>query len=505
MATSVGSALHWWARTKGDQAALVFGADTVDHRTLRDWSGAIARRLHERGVAEGDRVGLLGGNTPEWAAAALGVMKAGAVLVPLNPRLVGAELHKLLQDSGARLVIGDPAFEASVAGARTLGSEVDTLPLPELAALRGAGFDDFRIDRDPHEPTALLFTSGSTGLSKGVICTNRTLLDIVFEASLCEEGLRPGGSSLLLLPLCFTPGLVWGLVMQVVLGGTLVVEEKLDPARAVRLLDEHRIETIFGVPLIYEAMSRAPGFADADLSNLKTAVVGGAAVSVPLLEAWGGKGVKLRQIYGMTEAGGVATATWPSEAETHPDSCGSGSAFTELKVVRADGTECEPGEQGEVLLKGPGVSPGYWEDPETTARAFSGGWLHSGDLGVRDAEGRLTFVDRMKDLIISGGINLSPVEIEAVIGALPGVREVSVIAAKDDRFGETPAAIVTVDEGVTEAAIIAHCAERMADYKVPRYVVLRPGELPRLPSGKISKRAIRDEYADVSERYEKVR
>ncbi|MCE3550827.1 AMP-binding protein [Pseudonocardia sp. RS11V-5] len=505
MATSVGSALHWWARTKGDHTALVFGEDTVDYRTLRDWSGAVARSLHERGVAEGDRVGLLGGNTPEWAAVALGVMKAGAVLVPLNPRLVGAELHKLLQDSGARVVVADPQFAAMLDQARELGSSVETIPLPEFAALRGAGHEEFRIDRDPAEPVALLFTSGSTGLSKGVICTNRTLLDIVFEASLCEEGLRPGGSSLLLLPLCFTPGLVWGLVMQVVLGGTLVVEAQLDPSRAVRQLDRHKIETIFGVPLIYEVMAKAPEFADADLSHLKTAVVGGAAVSVPLLEAWGSKGVKLRQIYGMTEAGGVATATWPSEADTHPDSCGSGSAFTEIKVVRSDGSECDPGEQGEVLLKGPGVSPGYWQDPETTARAFRDGWLHSGDLGVRDAEGRLTFVDRMKDLIISGGINISPVEIEAVISRIPGVREVSVIAAKDDRFGETPAAIVTADDGVTEAAIIEVCGAQMADYKVPRYVVLRRDDLPRLPSGKISKRAIRDEYSDVSERYAKVR
>lgn len=505
MATSVGSALNWWARTKGDQTALVFGEDTVNYRTLRDWSSSIARTLHERGVAEGDRVGLLGGNTPEWAAVALGVMKAGAVLVPLNPRLVGAELHKLLQDSGATRVVAEPSFTAVLEEVRGLGATVDVIGLPELAALRDSGDEDFRIDRAPQEPVALLFTSGSTGLSKGVICTNRTLLDIVFEASLCEEGLRPGGSSLLLLPLCFTPGLVWGLIMQVVLGGTLVVEAKLDPSQAVCQLDRHKIGTVFGVPLIYEVMSKAPEFAEADLSNLKTAVVGGAAVPMPLLEAWGAKGVKLRQIYGMTEAGGVATATWPSEAETHPDSCGSGSAFTEIKVVRPDGSECEPGEQGEVLLKGPGVSPGYWQDPETTAQAFRNGWLHSGDLGVRDSEGRLTFVDRMKDLIITGGINISPAEIELVISRIPGVREVSVIAAKDDRFGETPAAIVSADAGVTEATILEACGAQMADYKVPRYVVMRSDELPRLPSGKISKRAIRDEYRDVSERYDKVR
>ncbi|GAB3273967.1 class I adenylate-forming enzyme family protein [Kineosporia babensis] len=504
MGTSVGSALNWWARTKGSSPALVFAEDSVDYRTLRDWSGAVARTLHERGVGEGERVGLLGGNTAAWAATAFGVMKAGAVLVPLNPRLVAEELAKLLGDSGTTLVLAERQYLPVLEEVRGAGLVFDVHALEDLAALRGGPADSFRIDRAPHEPVALLFTSGSTGLSKGVICTNRTLLDIVFEASLCEEGLRPGGSSLLLLPLCFTPGLVWGLSMQVVLGGTLVVEEKLDPSRAVRLIEKHRIGTMFGVPLIYESLSRAPEFADADLSSVRTAVIGGAAVSTRLLAAWGAKGVKLRQIYGMTEAGGVATATWPSEAESHPGSCGSGSAFTELKVVRPDGSDCDPGEPGEILLRGPGVTPGYWEDPVTTGQAFRDGWLHSGDLGVCDAEGRLTFLDRMKDLIISGGINISPVEIEQAISTIPGVSEVSVIAARDERFGETPAAIV-VAEGLSESEIVQACNRKMADYKVPRYVIVRADALPRLPSGKISKRAVRQEYADIADQQPRVR
>ncbi|SHN46648.1 class I adenylate-forming enzyme family protein [Cryptosporangium aurantiacum] len=500
MATSIASAVRWWARTDGGRTALTFGADSVSYRSLNDWSSRIARTLVDRGVAPGDRVGLLGGNTPEWAATAYGVIKAGGVLVPLNPRLVAAELHKLFTDSGLTLVVTDAAHNGTL---DEVGLPVPRIGLDEITALRTGGTDDFQIDRAPDEPVAILFTSGSTGLSKGVVCTNRTLLDIVFEASLTQDGLRPGGSSLLLLPLCFTPGLVWGLVMSTVLGGTLFVEAELNPSRAVRIIAEHRIGTLFGVPLIWEALAAAPEFTDADLSSLRTAVVGGAAVSVPLLQAWAAKGVALRQIYGMTEAGGIATATLTSEAADHPGSCGSGSIFTELKVVRADGTEAAPGEQGEVLLRGPGVTPGYWNDPETTARALRDGWLHSGDLGVRDEAGRLTFVDRLKDLIISGGINISPVEIEAVISGIPGVAEVAVIAAKDDRFGETPAAIVSgsVDAGT----VVAACDKAMADYKVPRYVVVRPEPLPRLASGKLSKRAIRDEYADVNERFEKVR
>lgn len=505
MATSIASALDWWARTKCDRDALVFGDDTVSYRTYRDWTGRVARRLAGSGVAPGDRVAVLGGNSPDWVAAAVGVIKAGAVLVPLNPRLTASELHQLLSESGASVVITGAAHQAALAEVAALGGTFSVLGMDAVTGLRAGGPELFRIDRAPRDPVALLFTSGSTGLSKGVICTNRTLLDIVFENLLREEGLGPGSSTLLLLPLCFTPGLVYGVVMTGVLGGTLVVEAGLDPSRAVQLLDRRKIQVIFGVPLIYEVMAKAPEFAGADLSRLSCAIVGGAAVPVPLLEAWAAKGVQLRQIYGMTEAGGVATATLPEEAAEHPDSCGIGSVFTDLKVIRPDGTECAAGEPGEILVRGPGVTPGYWQDPETTARAFADGWLRSGDLGSRDDQGRITFLDRLKDLIITGGINVSPAEIEAVISRIPGVEEVAVIAAADERFGETPAAIVSVTGDVDEAAIVAACSAQLADYKVPRYVVIRHEPLPRLPSGKLAKPAIRRQYADVPERYARVR
>lgn len=505
MAATIGSALHWWAATKGDQRAIVVDDDALTYRELQDWSSRVARRVVEAGIEPGDRVGVLGPNSLEWPAVALGVLKAGSVLVPLNPRLKPAELRKVVDDAGARLVLAPAEFGDAVEKTRALGTTFDSLPFDEFAALRSGGADDFRIDVGPEDPTALLFTSGSTGLSKGVICTNRTLLNIVFEASLTEEGLRPGATTLLVLPLVFTPGLVWGLLMTTVLGGTIIIERELKPGRAAALLSEHKVQALFGVPLIFEAISRAPEFDNADLGSLRTAIVGGAAVAPALLQRWADKGVALRQIYGMTEAGGVATATLVSEAFDHPGTCGNGSIFTEMKVVRPDGTEADPGEEGEILLSGPGVTPGYWNDEESTAAALRDGWLHSGDLGTRDAEGRLQFVDRLKDLIITGGINISPVELERVIGEIEGVEEVAVIAAKDPRFGETPAAIVTVTGDVDEVAIVEHCDRLVADYKVPRYVVIRNEPLPRLPSGKLSKTAIRSEYRDVSERFSKVR
>ncbi|PND51310.1 MULTISPECIES: class I adenylate-forming enzyme family protein [Rhodococcus] len=505
MAATVGSALYWWAKTKGEQNAIIVAGEALTYRELQDWSSRVAREIVDRGIKPGERVGVLGPNSVTWPVVALGVLKAGAVLVPLNPRFKPAELRKVVDDAGAVLVIAPEQFSATVAQARDLGDPFDTFGFTDIAALREGERDDFRVDLAPDDPTALLFTSGSTGLSKGVICTNRTLLNIVFEATLTEEGFRPGSTSLLVLPLVFTPGLVWGLVMSTVLGGTLIIEKELDPGRAAALLGEHKVQALFGVPLIFEAISRSPEFEKADLSSLRTAIVGGAAVAPALLKRWADKGVALRQIYGMTEAGGVATATLVSEAFDHPDTCGSGSIFTETKVVRTDGTDAEPGEEGEILLRGPGVTPGYWNDLESTASALRDGWLHSGDLGTLDEGGRVKFVDRLKDLIITGGINVSPVEIERVISGIPGVEEVAVIAASDERFGETPAAIVTVKDGVDAATIVEYCDRLVADYKVPRYVVIRDEPLPRLPSGKLSKTAIRSEYRDVSERFDKVR
>ncbi|QHN27927.1 AMP-binding protein [Gordonia pseudamarae] len=507
MTATIGKALDWWARTAPDRTALVFSGESLTYRQVRDFSSRIARLLVEqKGVSEGDRVGLLGPNSLTWPVAALGTLKSGGVLVPLNSRYRPAELRKIADDAGIGVVIVAPGFEQLAEDTAAIGSPFTVVTYADIEELRdGASADDFRVDRAPDEPTSVLFTSGSTGLSKGVVLTNRTLLSIVLENTLTEEGFRPGTTTLLVLPLAFTPGLVYGLLITTVLGGTLVIEPELNPSSAVKLLEQHSVEAIFGVPLIFEAISRAPEFADADLSSLKTAIVGGAAVPVPLLQRWADKGVLLRQIYGMTEAGGVATATIREEAFEFPDRCGTGSIFTEVKVFNADGEPAAPGEEGELVVRGPGVTPGYWNDPETTAQALRDGWLHSGDLGTADEDGRVQFVDRLKDLIISGGINISPVELEIAIMAIDGVQEVAVIAAHDDRFGETPAAIVTASPEVDEKVVIEHCEKVLADFKVPRYVVIRQEPLPRLPSGKLAKTVIRDEYKDVDTRFDKVR
>jgi fatty-acyl-CoA synthase len=508
VAATVGSALHWWARTKGDDTAIILGEDRLTYRELHDWSGRLARRLADNGIKPGDRVGVLAPNVLQWPVAALAIMKSGAVLVPMNARLKASEIRKVADDSGLSALIAAPNNIGSAEDARASDREFSVLGFDVIDTEQSGAPDDFRIDRAPDEPIAVIFTSGSTGLSKGVILTSQTMLGIVLENTLTEEGFRPGAVSLLVLPLAFTPGLVYGLLITTILGGTLVIEPDFTPSRAVGLIEKHSVQALFGVPLIFEALSRAPEFDGADLSSLQTAIVGGAAVPADLLRRWADKGVLLRQIYGMTEAGGVATATLKAEALEHPDSCGTGSIFTEVRVMGDDGSLLGPGEAGELVVRGPGVTPGYWDDPESTAAAIRDGWLHSGDLGTCDEQGRVTFVDRVKDLIISGGINISPVELEAAIASLDGVAEVAVIAARDPRFGETPAAIVTVaadGNNLDEAAVVAHCEKVLSDYKVPRYVVLRSEPLPRLPSGKLAKREIREQYHDVAERFTRAR
>ncbi|MDF3337498.1 AMP-binding protein [Mycolicibacterium septicum] len=504
MAASVGSALNWWARTKGEETALIVAEDRLTFRELHDWSSRLARRLADDGVKPGDRVGLLGANTLAWPVAALAIIKSGAVLVPLNARLKPAEIRKVADDAGLRMILASNSHASVAQDARPGGHDFAVLDFDIVDAERNGEANDFKIDRAPEEAIAVIFTSGSTGLSKGVILTNATLLSIVLENTLTQDGFRPGTVTLLVLPLAFTPGLVYGLLMTTVLGGTLIVEPELNPSRAVSLVERHGVRALFGVPLIFEAMSKAPEFAEADLSSLQTAIIGGAAVPVELLRRWADKGVLLRQIYGMTEAGGVATATLHYEALEHPGSCGIGSIFTDVQVMGEDGELRGPGEQGEIVVRGPLVTPGYWDDPTSTAQAIRDGWLHSGDLGVADESGRITFVDRMKDLIISGGINISPVELESAIGTLDGVDEVAVIAASDARFGETPAAIIT-GTVASEQAVITHCETLLSDYKIPRYVVLRDQPLPRLPSGKLDKRTIRAEYHDVPERFPRAR
>ncbi|WP_354700110.1 Long-chain-fatty-acid--CoA ligase FadD13 [Paraconexibacter sp. AEG42_29] len=507
MTTFVVDGPEYWARQAPDKTAIVLGGEELTYAELDAWADAVAADLAGRGVAAGDRVGLLGANTLAYCVTAVALFKLAAVAVPMSTRLTVGEITALTTSAEPRAFVCDADLRPQVDQAATDGPGFTVIPMEELGALRGtaASARPPRPAVDVDDPAALIYTSGTTGTPKGVIFTNRTIMGFINEWGIADPGFNHDMRLLMVLPLGGAPGLLWGILHNAVRGSTLVLEPTFIPARAVELLESQQITAMVGVPLLYEAMTAQPGFADADLSRWDTAHVGGARVSEKLLKAYADKGVLLRQIYGMTEAGGIATSTARRDALTKPDRCGSGGVHTKLRVVRPDGSDCDPGEPGEILIKGPSVTPGYWRDPEATAAALKDGWMHSGDLGELDAEGSLKMVERLKDLIISGGLNIAPAEIENVIDELPAVEEVAVIAADDAKFGETPAAIVRLKDDLSAEEIVAHCNTRLADFKVPRYVIVADDALPRMASGKVAKRLLREQYPDIAEAYAKVR
>ncbi|MEV5651115.1 AMP-binding protein [Nocardia sp. NPDC052254] len=507
MAGTVVDSLLWWSHIAPDREAIVFEDDRVTYAELNSWADAVAADLRGKGVSPGDRIGIVGKNSPAWCAAALGALKIGAIAAPFAHRLVPAEFAALVQDCAPTVVYADEELAPRLEAVLAQGYRFDLRLLEHaVAPLRAGGAEPAPLrDPDLSEPAMIVFTSGTTGRSKGVVFDHANLTAVTHEWSLIES-VRPAEfRPLVALPLWTCAGMVWGIARTIVHGGTMFLLARLDAEPALRTIIEHRVTTVNGPPILFERIAGARGFADADLSHITTAHVGGAPVPVTLLRAWERQGVCLRQIYGQTEIGGTATANPPESAASNPEKCGRGGIFTRIRVIGPDGTDRAPGEPGEIVLRGPGMTRGYWRNDAATRSTIVDGWIRTGDLGVLDAAGSLTFVDRMKDMIISGGLNISPAEIERTILAIPGVEEVAVIGVEDPKFGETPAAVVHPRGALTAGEVVAHCNEHLADYKVPRYVVLLDEPLPRMSSGKIAKRELRTQYSDIAQRYEKVR
>lgn len=499
--------IRYWAVRTPDVSAIVFdGRDRISYRELDEWTDRTAHFLREAGVKPGDRVGIVGANSSEWCVGAIGALKVGAIVAPYNHRFRGPELRYLMENSEPALVLADPAHLELLAQAKPVGSEAVFTSLTAVGDLRNAAAQPFaRVDVRPDEAAVIVYTSGTTSNPKGVIFTHRTIFGFIFEYGLTEPAMGQGVKMLFVLGLAGCPGINWHLLQPLAHGGTVFMEPSFDPATALRRIVDERISVVMGVPVIMEQIAALTEFATADLSCIELASVGGARVPAPTLQAWLDKGVVVRQIYGMTELGGTSISNPPDQALSRPESVGNISMFTHHRVIRPDGSDCDAGEPGEIVARGPAVTPGYWRQPEATAEATRGGWFHSGDLGMFDADGYLRMIDRTKDMIISGGYNIAPSEIEKVLYELPAVEEAAVIPVPDEKFGETPAAILKVSSAVSVEEVVSYCDERLAGYKVPRYIVLSEEYLPRMASGKLAKRELREKYAHLPTTHRKVR
>jgi long-chain acyl-CoA synthetase len=513
------------SRGHGDKPYIVYEDESLTFEEHFRHAATFARRLTERyGVRKGDRVAIAMRNCPEWFVAFWGAAAIGAIVVPLNAWWTGPELEYGLRDSGATVLVADeervhrladvlPGLGAATivvrgqgtppAGAETYESvlgDVTETTLPEA-------------EIDPDDDATIFYTSGTTGRPKGALGTQRNITGntLSLAYAMLGAGVQAGGLieelanpqrriTLTSVPLFHATGCHTILVANAILGGSVVLMSKWSAERALELIERERVTAFGGVPTMAWQMLTSPEFDKYDTSSLASVSYGGAPAAPALLE-------KIKELlpervpsngYGLTETSAVTTYNSGINYLTHPDSVGPPVPVCDVKVVDPSGEELPPGEIGELLVSGPNVIKGYWNDPEATARAFRDGWFHTGDLARIDADGFVYIVDRAKDMLIRGGENVYCAEVEAAMYEHPAIADAAVIGVPHEALGEEVGAVVCLRPGltVTPDELQEFLGERIAAFKVPAHIWFRDGELPRNPAGKILKTQLRAELVD---------
>jgi fatty-acyl-CoA synthase len=484
-----------------DKPALIHGeGEIVTYRQLADGTDRVSALLWHRGVRKGDRVAFLGENCPEFIQVLFGAAQLGAVFVPINTRLAPPEIAHVLTDSDARVLIHDAALAdrlaegiaaARVAHVIATGDGAGAL----TALLAGATGGHADADVALEDPAAILYTSGTTGKAKGAVLTHQNLTWVALNC-LVDYDVVSTDVALMISPLFHAASLGMGALPVLLKGATIVLEKGFEPGRALDLIERHGVTMLSGVPTTYQLLADHRRWATTDLSTLKKLTCGGSAVPTRILNAYEQRGLSFSQGYGMTETSPGATSLAPEMTRSKQGSVGLPHFFTDVRIADEHGAMVPRGTVGEIEITGPNVFPGYLNLPEATAAAFSpDGWFRTGDLGYLDADGYLYIADRLKDMIISGGENIYPAEIENLINDIDGVTGAAVIGVPDDAWGEVPWAVLTVKDGasVTLEDVRSRLEGRIARYKLPKNVVV-VDELPRTASGKVRKADLRARF-----------
>ncbi|GHK02288.1 o-succinylbenzoate--CoA ligase [Streptomyces sp. NPDC003753] len=488
------------ARKTPHRTALIHGDRSVTYAELYERTTRLAHALRARGVRRGDRIAYLGPNHPAYLETLFAAGTLGAVFVPLNIRLAGPEIAYQLADSGAKALVYAPSSTALVAG---LPGSTDVRAYVEVGAeyeeLLAAASDEPIDQPVPLDDTCIImYTSGTTGRPKGAMLTHGNLVWNAFNV-LVDHDLIADERALVSAPLFHTAGLNMLTLPVLLKGGTCVLVESFDPEATFDLIERHRITFMFGVPTMFDQVARHPRWDRADLSSLRILTCGGSPVPTPLIAKYQERGLTFLQGYGMTEAAPGTLFLDAEHAVSKAGSAGVPHFFSDVRVVRPDLAPVDVGETGEVVVRGPHVMPGYWGLPEETATVFADGWFRSGDAARVDEDGYVYIVDRIKDMIISGGENIYPAEIEDQLLAHPDIVECAVIGVPDEKWGEVPRAVVVPREGATldPDEVIASLSGRLAKYKIPKSVVVADA-LPRTASGKLLKSRVRSRYGTDS-------
>lgn len=492
--------------------AVKQGERSWSYREFHELSLRIAAGLEDIGIQPGDRVAILSRNSAAFAAARYAVAALGAVLVPVNFMLNADEAAYVLNHSGARLLFVGADQQSRAGQLRDQCAALETIvwvddydgsgsPAGMLAFDRLASFEPLQAGPvvDASSPAQIIYTSGTESAPKGAVLAHSAII-WQYGSILADAELTHPDVLLHSMPLYHCAQLDCFLGPSIQVGGTNIITDKPDPENLLHLLESEGVTSFFAPPTVWISLLNCPRFTRTDLTSLRKGYYGASIMPVAIMKQLQASlpQVRLWNLYGQTEIAPTATILKPEDQLRKPGSAGKPVLHVETRVVDDSGNDVAVGEVGEVVHRSPQLLSGYYNDPQRTAAAFVGGWFHSGDLATIDEEGYLTIVDRKKDLIKTGGENVSGREVEEAIYTLPGVAEVAVIGVPHPKWIEAVVAIVVRkgDATVTEQHVTGHCADRLAGFKVPKRIVFTD-ELPRNPSGKILKRDLREQHRNL--------
>lgn len=509
----IGDWIHRRRIKSAGRMAVTAGDLELTYEQLGRRINQLANALADRGVKPGDRVAYLGENSAEFLETLFALGSIGAVFVPLNTRLAGPEVTFHLEDSGAQILVASWTMEPLVvAGVENTAVErvifvddgvrvpvedgclaVPTELYSEVLAGSGAVRPQANVELD--DLAIILYTSGTTGNPKGAMLTHGNLtwnaINVMSDMDISSDEV-----SLMISPMFHVAALGMGVLPTILKGGHLILEPRFHPGRALELIQQHKATFISGVPTTYQLLAEDPAWSETDISSLNNLTCGGSAVPLRILEAYEDRGLSFTMGYGMTETSPGATTLPARYSRDKMGSAGLPHMHTRVRVADLDGKELPPHEVGEVQIQGPNVISSYWNRPEANESSFiadeSGTWFRSGDMGYLDDDDFLFISDRMKDMIISGGENVYPAQVEQELAQMEAIAFVAVFGVSDEKWGEVPRAAVVVREGcdLTESDVLSYLDGRLARYKIPKSVVF-VDDLPRTASGKVRKPQLR--------------
>ncbi len=490
--TNLATNLTTTAAELPEKDALRVNGQGVTYAQLHGMAARVAGTLRENGIRPGDRVAVILPNVPAFPVVYWGILLAGGIVVPMNPLLKAGEIDYFFTDSGAKIAFVWPDFvEEATKGAANSGTRI-----VQTGAMGPEDFEGGAPVAEPHpreddDTAIILYTSGTTGRPKGAELTHSNInLNALRSAKVIQE-MTSDDVVMGCLPLFHVFGLVVGLNAATIAGASLALIPRFDPQAAIEVIEKERVTIMQGVPTMYAAILNHPASDGMDASSLRTCASGGSAMPLEVMRSFEEKfGCVILEGYGLSETSPVASFNMPDK-ERKPGTIGLAIPGCEMRCVDLDGKEVPHGEVGEIAIRGDNVMKGYWNKPEATAEAIPDGWFRTGDLATMDDEGYFTIVDRKKDMILRGGMNVYPREVEEVIYTHPDVLEVAVVGIPDELYGEQVGAAVALKEGSTTTPedVIAFTKERIAAYKYPRTVWVVDA-LPKGPTGKILRREV---------------